>query len=78
MSGYRTGDARERNSLCVAIDHLIGAAELAKELGDYKTAGEQIQAAFWLHGALRRLERAVVRAECSRAVEKLWPAEWVS
>ncbi len=77
-TGYRAGDQREISSICVTIDHHIGAAELARELGDTENAGRLIRDAFELHRALRRLEAAVVRAECARAVEALVPGVWAS
>lgn len=67
MTGYGAGDARERNSLCVAIDRAIGAAEVARELGDYQRAGALIRDAFELHKALRKLERAVCFVASIRA-----------
>lgn len=72
MTGYRAGDQREAASLTTRIDHLITAAELARELKDYRLAGDLLRGAVELHRSLTRLEKAVVFCEAQAATEAAW------
>lgn len=78
MTGYSPGDLREWVSLTVAIDHEAGLRDLHEAMGDIRTAAQHLEAGLALYKARSRLERAVTKCEVARAVEKLWPAEWVS